>query len=126
MIKDELTQAIISAAYQVHNTLGSGFLEKVYENSMALELKKRGFLVSQQHPIEVFYDGTRVGVYYADLLINNQVIVELKAVENLTKEHELQLVNYLAATVMDIGLIINFGSSVAIKRKFRTYQPRNH
>ena len=125
MIKDELTKNIIAAAYRVHNTLGSGFLEKVCENAMVIELGKRSIPVMQQHPIEVYYEGTKVGQYFADLWVDNQVIVELKAMENLSAEHEVQLVHYLSATGIEIGLLINFGSSVAVKRKYRTYRPPN-
>ena len=123
IMEDLLTRNIIAAAYKVHNTLGSGFLEKVYENAMVIELGKQGIPVVQQHPIEVYYEGLRVGQYYADLWVNNQVIVELKAMEHLAREHEVQLVHYLAATGIEIGLLINFGSRVDIKRKFRTYRP---
>lgn len=127
MLEDALTQEIIAAAYQVHNTLGGGFLEKVYENAMVIELGKRGIAVQQQYPIEVFYEGqkVKVGQYYADLWVGNQVIVELKAMENLAKEHEVQLVHYLSATGVEIGLLINFGSSVTIRRKYRTYRPKS-
>ena len=126
MIEDSLTQEIIAAAYQVHNTLGGGFLEKVYENAMVVELGKRGIAVQQQYAIEVFYEGQKVGQYYADLWVGNQVIVELKAMENLVKEHEVQVVHYLSATGVEIGLLINFGSSVTIRRKYRTYHPKTH
>ena len=121
MIKDEMTGKIIKCAYKVHNTLGAGFLEKVYENAMAIELRKNGFDVKKQYNIPVFYEGEEVGDYYADLFVDNELIIELKAVENMTKKHEVQLVNYLAGTDSDIGLLINFGSSVVIKKKFRTY-----
>ena len=123
IMEDLLTRKIIAAAYQVHNTLGGGFLEKVYENAMVIELDKQGIAVVQQHPIEVYYDGRRVGQYFADLWVDNQVIVELKAMEHLAREHEVQLVHYLAATGTEIGLLINFGSRVDVKRKFRTYRP---
>jgi len=123
MIEDTLTQEIIAAAYRVHNVLGGGFLEKVYENAMVIELSKRGIPVQQQYPIEVFYEGQRVGQYCTDLWVKNQVIIELKSMENLAKEHEVQLVHYLTATGVEIGLLINFGSSVTVKRKYRTYHP---
>ncbi|MGF7139809.1 GxxExxY protein [Roseimarinus sediminis] len=121
MEEDVLTKKIIACAYVVHNKLGSGFLEKVYENSMAIELRKSGLKVEQQFPIPVFYETIQVGDYYADLLVNDEVIVELKAVVNLTKQHEVQVVNYLNGIGLDIGLLINFGSSVVVKRKFRKY-----
>jgi len=124
MTDDELTQIIIGCAYQVHNILGAGFLEKVYENALRIELMKRGLIVKQQEPIKVLYDDQVVGDYFADLWVGNRVIVELKAVQSLIKEHEVQLVNYLTATGVATGLLINFGPSVQIKRKFREYKPR--
>lgn len=119
---EDLTKEIIAGAFAVHNNLGSGFLEKVYENSLFIELTERGFNVEQQMPISVFYKGKKVGDYVADLLINKTIILELKAVENLHPIHETQLINYLTATGLDIGLLINFGSSVVVKRKFRLYK----
>ena len=121
MINDKMTGKIIKCAYKVHNTLGAGFLEKVYENAMAIELRKNGFNVEKQYNIPVFYEGEEVGDYYADLYVNNGLIIELKAVENIVAKHEVQLVNYLAGTGEEIGLLINFGSSVVVKKKFRTY-----
>jgi GxxExxY protein len=118
---DLITQKIIACAYKVHNTLGAGFLEKVYENSMVIELKKDGMSVEQQFPVPVFYENIQVGDYYADLFVNNEVVVELKAVENLTKQHEVQVVNYLNGIGHEIGLLINFGTSVTVKRKYRKY-----
>ena len=122
MINDKLTEKIIACAYKVHNTLGAGFLEKVYENALKIELKKEGFNVEQQYSIPVFYEKEQVGDYYADLLIDDIIIIELKAVENLAPIHETQLVNYLTGTGLDIGLLINFGSSVKVKRKYRVYK----
>jgi GxxExxY protein len=121
---DELTEKVIGCAYRVHNELGVGFLEKVYENALRVELGEAGLAVKQQHPIPVRYHGEVVGDFYADLKIGDRLIVELKAVQTLAKEHEVQLVNYLAATGIDNGLLINFGSSVGIKRKFRVYKKR--
>lgn len=115
------SREIIACAYKVFNTLGSGYLEKVYENALKIELEKQGFEVEQQFPIQVFYEDVVVGDFYADLLVNNYIIIELKAVENLHKKHEIQLVNYLTATGVEVGLLINFGSSVEIKRKYRDY-----
>ncbi|MDR2824768.1 MAG: GxxExxY protein [Prevotellaceae bacterium] len=119
---DDLTQIVINAAYKVHNTLGAGFLEKIYEKALFLELKKIDIEVECQYPIAVFYDGEEIGKYYADLYADGQLIIELKSVENLTVAHEKQVVNYLAATGIDNGLLINFGSSVQIKRKYRVYK----
>jgi GxxExxY protein len=124
MTDDELTQTIIGCAYTVHNKLGSGFLEKVYENALRIELEKGGFRVKQQEPISVTYDGQVVGEYYADLWVDERVVVELKAALSLVKEHEVQLVNYLTATKVDHGLLLNFGPSVQVKRKFREYKPK--
>jgi GxxExxY protein len=118
----ELTEKIIAAAYAVHNELGSGFLEKVYENAMAVELRKRGIRFRAQAPLTVRYQGHVVGEYFADLLVEDAVICELKALEHVPREAEIQLVNYLAATGIDVGLLINFGKSVTIRRKFRQYE----
>ena len=122
MTDDDLTQTIIGCAYTVHNKLGPGFLEKVYENALRIELEKAGFRVKQQEPISVMYDGQVVGEYYADLWVDERVVVELKAALSLVKEHEVQLVNYLTATKVDLGLLLNFGPSVHVKRKFREYK----
>jgi len=125
VIDDTLTETIIGCAFKVHKILGSGFLEKVYENALRVELMKQGLRVRQQEPIKIWYEGQMVGDYFADLLIEERIIIELKAVQSLVKEHDVQLVNYLTATKMDVGLLINFGSSVQVKRKYREYKPRN-
>ena len=119
---DELTEKVIGCTYRVHNELGAGFLEKVYENALRIELCKTGLTVKQQHPIPVKYLDEIVGDFYADLMIEDSLIVELKAVIKLVKAHEVQLVNYLTATGIDNGLLINFGTSVEVKRKFRKYK----
>lgn len=113
----ELTGQIINAAFEVHNILGLGFLESVYENSLAIKLRKMGFDVETQYPIEVYFEEELVGDFRADLLVCDSVIVELKAVEKLHPKHEVQLVNYLRATEIEVGLLINFGSKVEIKRR---------
>lgn len=105
----DITEQIIKAFYKVYNTLGYGFLEKVYENALTIELKQQGLSVFQQAPIKVYYSGQLVGEYFADLLVEDKVIVELKAVEALTDQHYAQLLNYLKATEIQIGLILNFG-----------------
>jgi GxxExxY protein len=121
-VEDEaLTKQIIGLAYKVHNTLGVGFLEKVYENALKIELEKAGLAVKQQEPINVYYEGQMVGEYYADLWVDNRVIIELKAVRTLDKVHEVQLVNYLSATRVNTGLLLNFGPSVQVRCKFREY-----
>lgn len=119
---DEITKRIIGCAYDVHNELGSGFLEKVYENALRIELEAAGLTVRQQHPVPVRYRGISVGDYFADLFVDDLVIIELKAVQHLAKEHEVQLVNYLTATGINDGLLINFGGSVEVRRKFRQYK----
>jgi GxxExxY protein len=122
MPNDILTSKIIKAAYNVHNSLGAGFLEKVYQNAMVIELRSMGFTVEPQYPIEVYYKGHRVGEFFADLLVEAEIIVELKAVENLHISHEVQLVNYLQGTGFETGLLINFATSVEVKRKYREYK----
>lgn len=122
---DDLTQKIIGCAYKVHNALGPGFLEKVYENALRIELEKLGLDVKQQEPINVGYEGQVVGEYYADLWVDGRVVIELKAVQTLTQRHEVQLVNCLTATGIEDGLLLNFGSSVQVKRKFRQYKAKD-
>lgn len=120
MLHAEITEQIIGCAYRVFNTLGSGFLESVYEKSLLLELKDVGLSAESQVGLDVFYHGEKVGQFYADLIVADSVIVELKAVEELGKAHEVQLVNYLVATGKPIGLLINFGpSGVVVRRKVR-------
>jgi GxxExxY protein len=116
----ELTYEIIGACYRVHKTLGFGFLEKVYENALAIELREMGFEVVQQAPINVYYRGRLVGVYEADLLVNGVVIVEIKAVDALVDAHEVQLVNYLRATQIEVGLLVNFSRKVVTRRRILT------
>ena len=113
----ELTQQIIGVFYSVYNVLGYGFLEKVYENSMALRLRSAGLSVSQQEPIRVYFDGEVVGEYFADLVVERQVIVELKAAAALEDAHEAQLLNYLKATRYEVGLLLNFGPKAQVVRK---------
>jgi GxxExxY protein len=113
----ELTQQIIKAAHNVHNELGYGFLEKVYSNAMVLELRKIGLEAVSEKPITVYYDGQVVGEYFADIVVADSVILEIKAVQTLNSVHEVQLVNYLKATDIDVGLLLNFGESLVVKRK---------
>lgn len=116
-IHSDLTSEIIGCAYRVFNNLGAGFLEKIYENAMFIELKKLGFAVEQQVAIDVYYDNIKIGEYFADLLVENKVIIELRAATDLVKAHEVQLVNYLKATGIELGLLINFGDEIQIKRR---------
>lgn len=111
------TQLSIKAFYNVYNKLGYGFLEKVYENAMMIELEKLKLSASRQVPIKVHYDEKLVGDYFADIIVGNKVILELKAMENLCQEHEAQLLNYLKATEFEVGLLFNFGKKPQFKRK---------
>jgi GxxExxY protein len=116
---DPLTGAVIASAFEVHNTLGFGFLEKVYESALLLELRSRGIEARQQVMVDVRYRDRVVGAYCVDILVEDRIVCELKAVEALHRIHEVQLVNYLAATRVDVGLLINFGRSVEVRRKYR-------
>ena len=113
----ELTEKIIGLFYKVYNKLGYGFLEKVYENAMMIEFKKEGIPAVAQSPIKVLYEEEIVGEYYADILVATKVIVEIKATRNLALENEAQLLNYLKATDIEVGLLLNFGPKPQIKRK---------
>lgn len=117
MLYPEITDEIIRSFYNVYKILGYGFLEKVYENSMIIDLLRRKRYVEKQVPIDVHFDGHRVGKYFADLLVDRKVIVEIKAVEYLIPEHELQLINYLKATDIEVGLLLNFGPKPQFTRK---------
>jgi GxxExxY protein len=112
-----ITELIIKAFYKVYNTLGYGFLEKVYKNALAIELQKLGLEVSPEARVLVYYEGEVVGEYFADLLVASVVLVELKTVEKLMEEHEAQLINYLKATPYEVGLLLNFGPKPEIKRR---------
>ena len=117
MKHEELTDRIIAGFYQVYNTLGWGFLESVYHRALLHELQKRGMAVETKAEIDVFYDGLRVGEYFADLMVENTVILELKAAEQITSGHEAQLLDYLKATTLEVGLLLNFGPKPQIRRK---------
>jgi GxxExxY protein len=116
MQMNQVTEHIIGAAFKVANGLGCGFLEKVYENALTHELRKLGFDVKQQHPIPVLYDGVVVGDFVADLIVNECIIVELKAIRTLDEFHSAQCINYLSATKLPICLLLNFSKKVQIKR----------
>ena len=113
----DLTEGIIGAFYDVYNSLGYGFLERVYENALLIELKHRGFSVEQQKPIHVYYRNQLVGEYFVDLLVNDLIILELKAARAIHKNHEAQLLNYLKATQYEVGLLLNFGPMPKATRK---------
>jgi GxxExxY protein len=120
VLHKEITDKIIKTFYIVHNKLGYGFLEKVYLNAMIIELDRIGLQCIKQQPIRVFYDNIVVGGYFADIVVNNLIILELKAAEALTEEHEFQLLNYLKATDKEVGLLLNFGKRPQFKRKIFT------
>lgn len=116
----ELTEKIIKAFYKVYNNLGYGFLEKVYENALFIELSSAGIFVEKQKRINVFYEGSIVGEYFADLIVAEKVIIEIKAYEKICEYHEMQLLNYLKATEIEVGLLVNFGRKPEFKRKIFT------
>jgi GxxExxY protein len=117
MLHKEITDRIIACFYKVYTNLGYGFLEKVYENAMLIELNKNGLKAISQYPIKVNYDGVSVGEYFADIIVEDKVIIELKASANLVPENILQLQNYLKATNIEVGLLLNFGKKPEIRRK---------
>jgi GxxExxY protein len=119
-LHNELTDKIISAFYNVYNELGFGFLENVYQNALYFELVRNQLKIEAQKSIKVYYQNQLVGNYKADLVVNDIIILELKAVEYLIEEHELQLINYLKATNIEIGLLLNFGKKPEIRRKIFT------
>ena len=117
---EDTTHKIIGCAYKVYNQLGFGFLESVYKKAMKIELQKQRFEIEEEKPLKVYYDNQIVGDFYIDLFVEQEIVIELKSIKNLTKEHEVQLVNYLNGMKKDIGLLINFGpSGVDVKRKYR-------
>jgi GxxExxY protein len=118
LILKDLSFQVVAAAFEVHNTLGVGFLEKVYENALAKELTGRGYRVEQQKEINVYYKNHSVGCYFADLVINDEMIIELKVAECLQRAHEAQLMNYLRATKLRVGLLLNFGKTRLEHKRF--------
>ena len=113
----ELSRKIIAAAFAVHKELGHGFVEKVYKNALAIELQETGVKCAVEVPLKVLYHEKVVGDYYADMIVDDKIIVEVKAISDLEPVHEVQLVNYLKATGLKVGLLINFGQSVKVKRR---------
>ncbi len=123
ILHKELTGSILKLFYEVYNELGYGFLEKVYQNALHNELKNNGFGVESQKQIKVYYKNIEVGEYYADLIVNDKVILELKATEAITEAHEFQLLNYLKSTNIEVGLLLNFGKKPEFCRKvFQNYK----
>jgi GxxExxY protein len=125
LLHNKITDKVIKAFYKVNNELGFGFLEKVYQNALMFELIEMGFFCEKQKQVKVFYCGQVVGEYFADLIVNGKVIIELKAAETLVEEHELQLINYLKSTEMEVGLLLNFGRKLQFKRKLFTNDRKN-
>ena len=119
-LHNDITEKIIEAYYKVYNTLGFGFLEKVYHNAMLIELRRMGFECKSQYPITVFYEIFKVGDYFADILVDECVIIENKASLALCEEDEFQLINYLKATSIEVGLLLNFGKKPEFRRKIFT------
>lgn len=124
MLHEETTNLIIKSFYNVYNELGYGFLEKVYENSLFIELRENGLYCEKQVPIKVYYGEEEVGIYYADIMVNETVILELKTCP-IIKDHELQLLNYLKATDVEIGLLLSFGKEPKFKRKVFSNKQKN-
>ena len=120
LLHKNITDKIIRCFYEVYNILGYGFLEKVYESSLYNELISCGLFCERQKKIDVFYKGDQVGEYYADICVEEKVIIELKAAEAICEEHEFQLINYLKATNIEVGLLLNFGKKPEIRRKIFT------
>lgn len=121
LLNEDKTDLIIKCFYKVYNKLGYGFLEKVYENALIIELRKEGMNCLQQTPVKVYYDEAEIGLYFSDIIVDNEVILELKAGEGeIIREHESQLQNYLRATEYEVGIILHFGKKPSFKRKIYT------
>ena len=120
LLHKDTTDIILKSFYKVYNNLGYGFLEKVYENALLYELRNQGLDCEKQKPIKVYYEQIQVGEYYADIIVNECIILELKAAESIAEEHEFQLINYLKATEIEIGLLLNFGKNPEFKRTIFT------
>lgn len=125
MLYEDITHNIIQAFYKVYNTLGYGFLEKVYQNGLLIELRKRGFKCVSEQPEKVYYESYQVGDYRADIIVDDCIIIENKAADVLVEENEYQLINYLKATEIEIGLLLNFGKKPEFKRKIFTNDRKN-
>lgn len=124
-LHSEITEEIIGQAFYVYNALGSGFLESIYKKALAKKLREKGFNILCEHPISVIFEGEKLGDYFCDIIVDNKVIVELKAIESLNRIHEVQLVNYLKATNIEVGLLINFGNKIEIRRRVLSNDHKN-
>ncbi len=122
LIHSEITSEVIKSFYKVYNALGYGFLEKVYENAMMFELTALGLPVESQKSKNVLYEGNSMGEYFADIIVSNKVILEIKTASSIDKAHEAQLLNYLKASKIEVGLVLNFGQKPEYKRKVFTNQ----
>jgi len=118
LLHEEITNKILSACFEVSKELGAGFLESVYQNALLIALQGKGLFVEREHPLAVFFRGHNVGQFYADILVDNKIILELKAVSALTDVHKAQVINYLKATEKDVGMLINFGNPKLEYRRF--------
>jgi GxxExxY protein len=123
---EEITKAIIGCAFEVINELGAGFLESVYEKALLLALRQKGLSAISQHPVKVLFRGECVGDFYVDVFVEEKVIVELKAAKAIAPEHQAQIINYLNATGIEVGLLINFGSSKLEYKRFTRNQEFKH
>ncbi|MFZ9942522.1 MAG: GxxExxY protein [Bacteroidia bacterium] len=126
LLFERLTSQVIKSYFDVFNTLGHGFLERVYENALCLELDTKGISYQRQKAIEVYYRGNKVGYYVADIIVENELIIEVKAAETLREEHECQLINYLRATNLECGLLMNFGKKPEFRRKIFTNEHKSN
>jgi len=125
LLHKDLTDIILKTFYEVYNELGYGFLEKVYQNSLLIELRNKGLNVIPQKKIKVYYKGNEVGEYYADLIVEDKIVLELKAVEYVVEEFENQLLNYLRGTDCEVGLLLNFGKKPEFRRKIYENKRKN-
>ena len=123
---EQITRAVIGCAFEVINELGAGFLESVYEKALLLVLREKGLSASSQHPVKVMFRGECVGDFYADIFVEEKVIVELKAVKAIAPEHQAQVINYLNATGIEVGLLINFGTPKLEYKRFTRNKDFNH
>jgi GxxExxY protein len=126
LLHQSITNTILKVYYEVYNELGHGFLEKVYQNAMYFELKARGLKVESQKEIKVYFKQQLVGEYYSDLIVENKVIIELKATEVLMNAHVAQTINYLRATPIEIGMLLNFGAEPEFKRLIYTNNKKSN
>ena len=125
-LHSDLTAICLNAFFKVYNSLGLGFLEKVYVTALVMELKKAGLVALREVPIDVFYEKIKIGVYFSDIIVNNKVIIEVKAAEALNPAHEAQLINYLKASEIEVGLLFNFGKKPETIRRVLTSAYKKH